>query len=244
MRAYIIERLVGETGEPDHVTEAARKLAESARFRQSRRDSAETLSLPVDHRAEDRRADALRRCTAEGQGPRDDGGRVGIFARRADPDRSIANAVAVIVSAFFGGDPGCQGHADHAAAVADRDRGGDDVLRSRSPRRSTARASAPSSSRLPLAPAISGAELDKHVIRDGPGVRAVFSISMPSGSGHIRADHAATRPAEASRRQRRTPAHPASGASASATRSCARRSSWRRRCRSPAMTLGEVAGAA
>ena len=30
MRAYIIERLVGETGEPDRVIEAARALAERA----------------------------------------------------------------------------------------------------------------------------------------------------------------------------------------------------------------------
>ena len=30
MRAYIIERLVGETGEPDRVTDAARALAEKA----------------------------------------------------------------------------------------------------------------------------------------------------------------------------------------------------------------------
>ena len=38
MRAYIIERLVGETGEPDRVTDAARGARREIGFRRSGRD--------------------------------------------------------------------------------------------------------------------------------------------------------------------------------------------------------------
>jgi flagellar motor switch protein FliM len=180
MRAYIIERLVGETGEPDHVTEAARKLAERA-LPAITDGLAETLTVSAT--IELKTVELSRFADAR---PRGKGHAMAVAASASSPDAMILTidptAVAVIVSTFFGGDP--------AAKVTP-------IARPLSPTETEvatmffeeiAKAINGSGERafefkLPLGPAISGPELDKHVIRDGPGVRAVFSISMPSGSG-------------------------------------------------------------
>ena len=39
--------------------------------------------------------------------------------------------------------------------------------------------------KLPLPPALAGAELRKHIIPDGPGVRVTFSVATPAGSGMV-----------------------------------------------------------
>jgi len=180
MRAYIVERLVGETGEPDHVTDAARTLAERA-LPAIMQGLADTLSLTV---AIDLKTVELTRF-ADAR-PKGRGYAMTIAASQSSPDAMILtidpHAVAVIVNAFFGGDPD--------AKVAP-------ITRPLSPTETevaslffeeVAKAMNGTGDRafefkLPLLPAISGQELDKHIIRDGPGVRAVFSVSMLAGSG-------------------------------------------------------------
>ena len=180
MRAYIIERLVGETGEPDHVTESARKLAERA-VPAIVQGLADTLAVSA--AIELKTVELARFADAR---PKGKGHAMTVASSASSPDAMIlsidAHAVAVIVSTFFGGDPD--------AKVAP-------IARPLSPTESEvatmffeeiAKAINGSGERAfeftrPLPPAISGPELDKHVIRDGPGVRAVFSLSMPSGSG-------------------------------------------------------------
>ncbi len=180
MRAYIVERLVGETGEPDHVTEAARALATRAvpAIVQGLIDS-----LSVSAEIELKTVELLRLVDAR---PKGKGHAMTIAASASSPDAMILtidpHAVAVVVSAFFGGDPD--------AKVAP-------ITRPLSPTETEvatlffeqiAKAINGSGDRafefmLPLSVAISGLELDKHIIRDGPGVRVVFSLSMPAGSG-------------------------------------------------------------
>jgi len=180
MRAYIMERLVGETGEPDHVTEAARKLAERA-IPAIIEGLTDSLSLTV--AIELKTVELTRFADAR---PKGKGHAMTVAASASSPDAMIltidANAVAVIVSAFFGGDP------DAKVAPISRPLSPTETEVATMFFDEIAKAMNGSGERafefkMPLSPAMSGAELEKHVIRDGPGVRAVFTVSMPAGSG-------------------------------------------------------------
>lgn len=180
MRAYIIERLVGETGEPDRVTEAARKLCERL-VPTIVQGLAEALSLTVG--VDLKSVELLRFADAR---PRGKGHAMAVAASASSPDAMIltldANAVAVIVSAFFGGDP------DAKVAPISRPLSPTETEVATLFFEEVAKAMNGSGDRafefkLPLPTAISGTDLDKHVIRDGPGVRAVFTVSVPAGTG-------------------------------------------------------------
>jgi flagellar motor switch protein FliM len=180
MRAYIVERLVGETGEPDHVTEAARALAARAvpAIVQGLIDS---LSVSVE--IEIKTVELSRLADAR---PKGKGHAMTIAASASSPDAMILtidpHAVAVVVSAFFGGDP------DAKLAPITRPLSPTETEVATLFFEQIAKAINGSGDRafeftLPLPTAISGLELDKHIVRDGPGVRVVFSLSMPAGSG-------------------------------------------------------------
>lgn len=63
MRAYIVERLVGEIGEPDHIVDTARALAERA-LPAIRQGFADSLSAPLQLEITGRRTGALFRGAA------------------------------------------------------------------------------------------------------------------------------------------------------------------------------------
>ena len=181
-RAYIIERLIGDTGEPDHVTEAARALAERA-LPAIVRGLSETLAVTV---AIELKTVELSRLAAAR--PNGEGHAMTIAASASSPDALVLTmdpqAVAVIVSALFGGDP------DVAVAPIARGLSPTETEVATLVFEEIAKAVNGSGDRafefkLPLPAAISGADLKKHVIRDGPGVRAVFAVSTPAGSGKI-----------------------------------------------------------
>ena len=93
-------------------------------------------------------------------------------------------AVGVIVGTLFGGDPGM------AAAAIERPLSPTEIEVASIVFEEIAKAMNGSGARaleirLPLAPAITGAELQKQVLRDGPGVRMEFSVSTPASSGLI-----------------------------------------------------------
>ncbi len=180
MRAYIVERLVGETGEPDHVTDAARALAHRA-LPAITQGLADTLSLTV---AIDIKTVELTRF-ADAR-PKGKGHAMTIAASQSSPDAMILtidpHAVAIIVDAFFGGDP------DAKVAPITRPLSPTEIDVASVFFEEIAKAMNGSGERafefkLPLPPAISGQELEKYSLRDGPGVRAVFSVTMPAGSG-------------------------------------------------------------
>lgn len=181
-RAYIIERLVGDTGEPDHVTEAARALTERA-LPAIVKGLGETLAVTV---AIELKTVELSRLAAAR--PNGEGHAMTIAASASSPDALVLTmdpqAVAVIVSALFGGDP------DVAVAPIARGLSPTETEVATLVFEEIAKAVNGSGDRafefkLPLPAAISGADLKKHVIRDGPGVRAVFAVSTPAGSGKI-----------------------------------------------------------
>ncbi len=104
MRAYIIERLVGETGEPGRVTDAARGLIERAV--PAIRDALKQ-NLALDLAVEPASVELSRMADAKPDG---EGHAMMVAASPASPDALVLtmdpDAVALIVSALFGGDPG------------------------------------------------------------------------------------------------------------------------------------------
>lgn len=182
-RAYIVERLVGETGEPDRVTEAARALAERA-IPATLASLNEALASPVN--MEVRSVELARFANARPQGASNHA--MTIAASTSSPDAVMmlidADAIAVVLSALFGGDP---------------DLPITPIARNLSPTETTVAglvftklAEAVNGSgprafdiRFPLFPAITGAEMAKHVVRDGPAVRVDYTIFSGNGSGRV-----------------------------------------------------------
>jgi flagellar motor switch protein FliM len=181
-RAFILERLVGDTGEPGHVIDAARALGERA-SPAILQGLSETLSLAV--AIELKTVELARFATAM---PTGEGYAMTVAASGSSPDALILTldpqAVAVIVSALFGGDP------DMAISPIERDLSPTETEVATLVFEEIAKAVNGSGARafefkLPLPAAITGADLKKHILRDGPGVRVVFSVSTPAGSGNI-----------------------------------------------------------
>ena len=182
MRAYIIERLVGETGEPDRVAAAARELIE--RVIPTIREGLKQ-NLALDLAIEPGSVELSRMAEAK---PAGEGHAMMVAASPASPDALVLtmdpDAVALVVSALFGGDPGI--------AIAP-------IMRELSPTETVvawrvfeeiARALGASGDKsfdpvLPLPQAISGSDLKKHILRDGPGVRIELAVSTPAGAGKV-----------------------------------------------------------
>jgi flagellar motor switch protein FliM len=180
-RAYIIERLVGETGEPDRVVEAARALAERA-IPAMLTQLNDVLGSPVGLTI--RNVELARFASARPQGASNHA--MTIAASDSSPDALMLlvdpDAVAVVVSALFGGDP------DLVASPIVRDLSPTEIIVATMVFKAAAEAVNGSGERafnlrFPLPPAITGAELAKHVVRDGPAVRVDYSIFCGPSSG-------------------------------------------------------------
>ncbi len=182
MRAYIVERLVGETGEPDRVTGAARALVEKAvpKIREAfKQNLALDVSLEVGEVALARVADAK---------PDAQGHAMAVVAAEGSPETVIvlfdADAIALIVSILFGGDPGAR------VAPIRRDLSPTEIVVASQAVREIAAALAEAGEGtlnlvLPPPPAASGEDLRKVALRDGPGARVVLAVSTPSGGGQM-----------------------------------------------------------
>lgn len=184
-RDYILERLVGETGEPDRVTAAARATGERAAVTLAQRLS-ELLAISLD--IEIKRVDLIR--TAEARPKPASHAAITIAASSASPDALMmimdGDAIALVVSTVFGGDP------DIPVVSNDRDPSPLELEIAGSVFAEVAAAlngHGPRSLelRFPLPAPACGAELKKLVIRDAPAVRIVFSVSTRAGGGEISA---------------------------------------------------------
>lgn len=181
-RAFILERLVGDTGEPDLILHAARALAERA-LPAILQGLGENLGLTLE--IEFKAAELARLAEARPAGANH---AMTVAASAASPDAMILTmdpqAIALFVTALFGGDPGMGGGA------IERELSPTEIEMATLVFEEIARAIDGSGSRafdikLPLPPAFSGADLKKHIIRDGPGVRLVYSVMSPAGAGTI-----------------------------------------------------------
>lgn len=183
MRAYILERLVGDIGEPDHVIEAARALAERA-IPAVLQGFADCLAAPVG--VELRNVELARFADAR---PEDATGHaMTIAASASSPDALILlldpGAIAVAVSTLFGGDP------DQPVAPIERELSPTEIEVATMLFGEFAKAINGSGARafdirFPLAPSITGVDLRKQIVRDGPAVRIVFAVFTPAGSGKL-----------------------------------------------------------
>lgn len=183
MRAYILERLVGDIGEPDHVIEAARALAERA-IPAVLQGFADCLAAPVG--VELRNVELARFADAR---PEDATGHaMTIAASASSPDALILlldpGAIAVAVSTLFGGDP------DQPVAPIERELSPTEIEVATMLFAEFAKAINGSGARafdirFPLAPSITGVDLRKQIVRDGPAVRIVFAVFTPAGSGKL-----------------------------------------------------------
>ncbi len=181
-RAFIVERLVGETGEPDKVIAAATALAER--------------TLPaIMHGLEEAMATSLAievagveigRC-AEAR-PSASNHAMTVAASVSSPDAlvlSIDNdALAVVVSLLFGGDP------QEPAPPIERELSPLEIDVATMVFGQVAQALNGSGSRafdfsLPLPLALTGKEMMKHLLRDGPAVRISFSLATSASRGKM-----------------------------------------------------------
>jgi flagellar motor switch protein FliM len=180
-RAYIIERLVGDTGEPDRVIGAARALAERALPPMLASLNAE---LAVSVNMEVRNVGLARFASARPDGNGHQA--MTIVASDSSPDALIMiaepDAIAVVLNALFGGDP--------EMPISP-------IRRALSPTEITIAATIFSklaeavngsgarafNLRFPLLRPVSGAEMAKQVVRDGPAVRVDLAVFNGAGSG-------------------------------------------------------------
>ena len=177
----IVERLLGDTGEPEHIVRSARALG--LRALPAIRDSInEQVSYPIEIELE---AVTLGRMV-EARRPEAENDALVVAASATSPDALMliadAQAIALLVSALFGGDPQMPVspilrpltmiELELASVVFE----------------ATAKALNGSgvralSIKFPMPAAVSGPDLKKLVIRDGPSVRMAFRLIAPSGEG-------------------------------------------------------------
>jgi flagellar motor switch protein FliM len=182
-RNFIVERLLGDTGEPSQLINAARSLG--MRALPAIRDSLnEQVSYPIE--VEFETAELSRMAQARRDNISNDVLTVAASASSPDALMLIADvdAVSLLVSALFGGDPGSP------VKAIDRDLTSIELELASVVFEATAKAlngSGPRalSIKFPMQRAVSGVELKKLVIRDGPAVRLSFKLMAPSGSGRF-----------------------------------------------------------
>ncbi|WP_274627887.1 FliM/FliN family flagellar motor switch protein [Arvimicrobium flavum] len=182
-RDYILERLVGETGEPERVTSAARSMGERAiaRIAEGLANSL-AISLEVDVKRVDltRFADARPKPASHAA--------VTVAASVSSPDALMmvvdAGALSLVVSTVFGADP------DMPVTPLERDPSPIEIEVATSVFTEVATALNGHGPRaldikFPLPAPVSGPDLKKLSMRDTPAVRIVFSLTSRAGSGEV-----------------------------------------------------------
>jgi flagellar motor switch protein FliM len=184
-RAYIVERLVGDTGEPDRILATARALAERALI--PLRDSlAASLGSVVG--VEILGVELARMSTARPSDPATHG--LAIATSPSSSDALVVvidpQAAAIAVSTLFGADP------EIAITPISRPLSPTEIVVARLVMDALASAINGSGERafgfsLPLSEVLTGETLRKHVIRDGPAVRIDFALAGTGGVGRLSA---------------------------------------------------------
>lgn len=182
-RNPIVERLIGDTGEPDHIIKAARALGLRA-LPAIRQSLNEQVSYPIEIEVD---SVSLARMS-EARRPDVDNDALVVASSATSPDALMliadAGAIALLVSALFGGDP------DMPATPIERALTSIELELASVVFEATAKALNGSgvralSIKFPMPAAISGKDLKKLVIRDGPSVRIAFTLIAPSGEGRF-----------------------------------------------------------
>lgn len=183
LRSYIIERLIGATGEPDRILAPARALAERTLPVLAKGLAAQfACAIPMELDG----VDLTRFAEATGRGG--DACAMSIASSPSSPDALLvfadSAAAALLVSVLFGGDP------DEAVAPLDRPLSPTEVEVLALVFEEVARAINGSGERafsleLPLPRPIVGSELEKMRLRDGPAVRISYALGAGVTRGRI-----------------------------------------------------------
>ena len=177
----LVERLVGERGEPDRVTAAARACAERALPAITAGINGQ-LSAPLG--IEIASVDILRFAEARpAAGSRD---AMVVAASASSPDALVmtldAQAIAIIINCFFGGDP------EMPTSPIDRDlspieREVATTLFSQFAEAFNGSGPRAFNFKFPLPAPLYGEEMEKHALRDGPAARIVFHLGDKNAPG-------------------------------------------------------------
>ena len=182
-RKFIVERLIGDTGEPEHIIKAARSLGTRA-LPAIRESLNEQVSYPIEIEIESVEISRM----AEARRPEVNNDALVVASSATSPDALMliadADAISLLVSALFGGDP------DMPASRITRELTTIELELASVVFEATAKALNGSgvralSIKFPMPSAISGKELKKLVIRDGPAVRMTFSLFASTGEGRF-----------------------------------------------------------
>jgi flagellar motor switch protein FliM len=183
LRAHILERLTGATGEPDHLIAAARGFAERALPSILEKINGD-LCFPLEVEIAEIALDRLAAARPE-EGSFD---AMVVLASSASPDAVIltidADAIALFLTATLGGD------ADLPVVPITRplspteiDLGG--MLCERIANAVNGSGERGLGLRFPLREPLTGAEARKLKLRDGPSVRIVLRLVAPAGCGAV-----------------------------------------------------------
>ncbi|CAN7224999.1 FliM/FliN family flagellar motor switch protein [Aminobacter sp. LjRoot7] len=182
-RDVVIERLLGDTGEPEKVLAAARRLAERAATSVA---EAINQALPTSVFVEVGEVKLGRMTDAKaGKGNQ----AMTVAPTRLSPDGLVMTfdpqAIAILVNLMFGGEP------SRDIAPIDRDLSSIELSVVSLLIQDVARAmnsQGPDGGlgvKLPAPEAITGATMKKHVFRDGPSARIVLTVSTTASRGTL-----------------------------------------------------------
>jgi flagellar motor switch protein FliM len=182
-RDVVIERLLGDTGEPEKVLAAARRLAERAATSVA---EAINQALPTSVFVEVGEVKLGRMMDAKaGKGNH----AMTVAPTRLSPDGLVMTfdpqAIAILVNLMFGGEP------SRDIAPIDRDLSSIELSVVSLLIQDVARAmnsQGPDGGlgvKLPAPEAITGATMKKHVFRDGPSARIVLTVSTTASRGTL-----------------------------------------------------------
>lgn len=179
-RALIVERLVGATGEPDKVADAARSLVERALpgFAAAL-GNAFPAPLAVDV------ADVELGRMVEAR-PSASNHSMAVVPSATSPDALVlsidADALALAVSLLFGGDPD-EPPAPIARELSPLETDVATMLFDRFAQALNGSGSRGLTLKLPVSQAFTGTEMTRHILRDGPAVRVSVSLATAAARG-------------------------------------------------------------
>ena len=182
-RAFIVERLVGDTGEPGQVSAVARAFAERAL--PSLGDALGTLAgclVEVELRSVELvRLTQVKPADATGHG-------MTVVSSATSPDAMTMlidpAAVALMVSTLFGADPdlGVEPIARDLTSIEAEIAG---LVLQEFAQVLNGSGERTLELKLPPPPVMTGVDLKKHILRDGPVAVMTFAVSTPAGSGTV-----------------------------------------------------------
>ncbi|HEX7075263.1 MAG TPA: FliM/FliN family flagellar motor switch protein [Hyphomicrobiaceae bacterium] len=185
MRRLVVERLIGATDDPDRVIAAARKSAARAVPLVLEKLS-EQLSFELD--VELKSVELIR--LADAIPAPDSGEAVAVAGSATSPDALTlqidSRAISLFLDAYLGGDP------NHPPIPIERELSAIELDVTHQVLEIFAQAinghgARALGLRFPLAAPVAGEGLKRLAVRDGPGVRMVFSVASACGDGEVRA---------------------------------------------------------